>query len=234
MEKSKKLIIAVMLLAILLAAEVYVVRKASNYEPKIKVVYSKVKIPAETVITKEMLIEKEVELSLVNIKAIKDIGQAVGKVAKFDIEEMEMLTASRLVEKIEEKKIELENPNNRFISIKFDPDQINGWWISDRVDILFIPNDNLNNAPKPVINNGQQDEAEGRIIYEPSGIVRLENIRVAAIIDDRRQLIDNIENTTYNPVLVSFEVNTDQDKFLAWAKYHGKLEVTSRSISKKH
>ncbi|SHJ43516.1 Flp pilus assembly protein CpaB [Lutispora thermophila] len=231
MKQRKTLIIAIILLLILMSVEVYVVKKASDYEPKIKVVYSKVKIPAGTVITKDMLIEKEVELSLVNIKAVKDMGEAVGKIAKIDIEEMEMITASRLVEYVEEKKLKMENPNNRFITIKFEPDQVNGWWIGDRVDILFVPDDNEYSAPKAIINNGQQEETNGKIIFDPSGIVRLENVRVAAIMDETRKLVENIEDTTYNPVLVSFEVDTEQDKFLAWAKHHGKIEVSARNES---
>lgn len=230
MKRPKTLIVAIVLLAILLAVEVFVVKKASDYEPKIKAIYAKVSIPAETIITNDMLIEKEVSLSLVNMKAIKDTAEAIGKVAKFDIEEMEMITNSRLMEKIEIKRIEMLSDKNRLITVEFKPDQVNGWWLNDRVDIIFIPNDTAAAKPKPtIINNPSQgDEAIEKITYDPSGIVRLENIRVAAIIDESRKLIENIEDMTYRPVLVSFEVNTDQDKFIAWAKYNGKIEVSAR------
>lgn len=233
MKRPKTLIVALVLLAVLLVVEVFVIKKASDYEPKIKVIYAKVKIPAETVISKDMLIEKEVALSLVNINAVKDAAEAIGKAAKFDIEEMEMITKSRLMEKVEEKKIEMENPNSRLITIKFEPDQVNGWWLDERVDIIFIPNDNSGDKPKPaMINNMQQnDETSEKAVYDSSGIVRLENIRVAAIIDESRQLVEDIVDATYSPILVSFEVNTEQDKFLAWAKYNGKIEVSARKSS---
>lgn len=230
LKRPKTLIVALVLLAVLLVVEVFVIKKASDYEPKIKVIYAKVKIPAETVISKDMLVEKEVALSLVNINAIKDTAEAIGKAAKFDIDEMELLSKSRLMEKVEEKKIELENFNNRLITIKFEPDQVNGWWLDDRVDIIFIPNENSADKPKSaMINNMQQnDETSEKAVYDSSGIVRLENIRVAAIIDESRRLVEDIVDTTYSPVLVSFEVSTDQDKFLAWAKYNGKIEVSAR------
>lgn len=230
MKRPKTLIVTLVLLAVLLVAEVVVIKKASDYEPKIKVIYAKVKIPAEVMIEKDMLVEKEVALSLVNINAIKDTAEAIGKAAKFDIDEMEMITKSRLIEKIEEKKIELKNVNNRLVTVKFEPDQVNGWWLDDRVDIIFIPNENSADKPKPaMINNMQQnDETSEKAVYDSSGIVRLENIRVAAIIDESRQLVEDIVDTTYSPVLVSFEVSTDQDKFLAWAKYNGKIEVSAR------
>lgn len=229
MNKQKTLIIAIILLAILLSAEVFVVKKASDYEPKIKVIYAKVKIPAEIVITKDMLVEKEVALSLVNINAVKDTAEAIGKAAKFDIEEMEMITSSRLMEKTEEKRIELLNINNRLVTVKFEPDQVNGWWLEDIVDIIFIPNEN--SAPKPeMAEDMQQSDTSEKVVYDSFGIVRLENIRVAAIIDENRQLIEDIEDMTYRPILVSFEVNTEQDKFLAWAKYNGKIEVSARMV----
>lgn len=230
MKRPKTLVVAIILLVILLSVEVVVVKRASDYEPKIKAIYAKVKIPAETVITKDMLIEKEVALSLVNMKAIKDTAEAVGKIAKFDIEEMEMITNSRIAEKIEEKAIELLDKNNRLITVKFEPDQVNGWWLNDRVDIIFIPDRTLTVAQKASnnIDNTAVGEEPKTITYNSAGIVRLENIRVAGIIDENRLLVDKIENTTYRPVLVSFEVNTEQDKFLAWAKYNGKLEVSAR------
>lgn len=228
MKRNKTLVIALLLLVILLSAEVFIVKKAANYEPKISVIYAKVRIPADTIITKDMLTEKEVALSLVSMKAVKDMGEVVGKVAKFDIEEMEMITASRLIEKIEEKKIEILDENNRLVTVRFEPDQVNGWWINERVDIIFIPDRDTEDIPKPLINNGQNAVDSVKKQFDPSGIIRLENIRVAAVIDESRKLIDNIEDITYRPVLVSFEVNTEQDKFLAWAKYNGKLEVSAR------
>ena len=229
MKRPKTLIVAIILLVILLSAEVFVVKKASDYEPKIKAIYAKVKIPAETLITKDMLVEKEVALSLVNMKAIKDTAEAIGKTAKFDIEEMEMITNSRIIEKIEEKKIELLDKNNRLITIEFKPDQVNGWWIEDKVDIIFVSDKTLSTAQKASnADNTAVGEELNKITYDSTGIIRLEDIRVAAIIDESRQLVDKIEDTTYRPILVSFEVNTEQDKFLAWAKYNGKLEVSAR------
>lgn len=237
LKQPKTLIIAIILLAILLSVEVFLVRKASDYEPKIKVIYAKVMIPSETVITRDMLVEKDVALSLVSMKAIKDATEAVGKVARFDIEEMEMMTKSRLMEKIDEKKIEILDKKNRLITIKFEPDQINGWWVEDRVDIIFVPNDSSISKENPVTvkkANVKKDEEEkqSELNYDPEIIVRLENVRVAAIIDESRTLIDDIENTNFRPVLVSFEVTTEQDMFLSWAKYNGKIEVAARKAIK--
>lgn len=229
MKRPKTLIIAIILLAILLSVEVFVVKKASDYEPKIKAIYAKMKISAETVITKDMLVEKEVSLSLVNMKAIKDVAEAVGKVAKFDIEEMEMITNSRIAEKLEEKRIDVLDKNNRLITVEFKPDQVNGWWIEDKVDIIFVPDKTLSTAVKASsADNTVASEEPNTITYNSTGIIRLEDIRVAAIIDENRKLVDKIEDITYRPVLVSFEVDTEQDKFLAWAKYNGKLEVSAR------
>lgn len=228
MKRPKTLIIAVVLLLILLSAEVIVVKKVSNYEPKIKVIYAKVNIPAETIITKDMLVEKDVSISLVGLKAVKDMGEAIGKMARIDIEEMEAITNSRLMEKKEEKKIDILDVNNRLFTIEFKPDQINGWWVNDNVDIIFIPDSIISASIRNYNVDNATVEEDKEVIYSSKGVIRLENIRVAAIIDENRQLINKIEDTTYRPILASFEVNTEQDKFLAWAKYNGKIEVSIR------
>lgn len=244
MKRPKTLVIAVILLIILLSAEVFVVKKLSNYEPKIKVIYAKTNIPAETLITKEMLIEKEVSISLVSLKAIKDKAEAVGKMARIDIEEMEVVTNSRLMEKIEEKKIDVMDANNRLFTVEFKADQINGWWVEDKVDIIFIPdsiistylidkntdNTKVNAEEKENKSDDKNENTSLKSLYNLEGIIRLENIRVAAIIDENRQLIEKIEDTTYRPILASFEVSTMQDEFLAWAKHNGKIEVSIRKL----
>ena len=138
------------------------------------------------------------------------------------------------MEKIEEKKIEILDEKNRLITVKFEPDQVNGWWVEDRVDIIFVPNDSSISKENPVtikkanVKKDEEQEKQSELTYNPEIIVRLENVRVAAIIDESRTLIDDMENTNFRPVLVSFEVTTEQDMFLSWAKYNGKIEVAAR------
>jgi hypothetical protein len=141
--------------------------------------------------------------------------------------------------------IELNNKDNRLFSIEFKPDQVNGWWlkVGQYVDIICIPNDlkdiKQTNIPvkikgDPTTANEIDVEAQDEIkriqpqTHVNSGIIRLENIRIAAIIDEGGKLLANEQRTSV-PKIISFEVEQGQDEYLAWAKGNTRIEISTRT-----
>lgn len=88
------------------------------------------------------------------------------------------------------------------------------------VDIIFIPDEK---KTVPVIENET-------IKKEDSGIQRVRNIRIAALIDDKGKLVKSLENMT-TPKYISFEVDDKLDQFLAHAKSNGRLEVSAIPVT---
>ncbi len=214
-----KLVIAMMLLiGVLLVAEVLFVKSLSNYEPEIGVVFTRGGIPAKTVITEDMLQIKNVNISEIHPLSVRSMAELIGKTALADLEANEMVLSSRAGLSLEMDQIQMEKKDNRLFSVEFKPDQANGWWVlvGQRVDILFVRNE----VAAPAAPTADK--------VEDLNIVRLDNIRIAAIIDENGKLLDNGERASA-PKMISFEVTPEQDQFLAWAKSNGRLEVSVRT-----
>lgn len=225
MKKINFIILTVILMIAFLAIEVVIVRSASKYEPMVTAVYTRVKIPKDTVITKNMLEEREVALSVAHKQCVKNIGDAVGKTAGVELAEGEAVLSFRLLE-VKEDSIPVENKDNRLFSVEFKGDQANGWWLKaeQRVDILFVPNRTAVPFDGSI---PQTDAASGAVIRQrpEDSVVRLENIRVAALIDEKGKLLKETDRSIL-PKYVSFEVTKEQDEFLAYAKGNGRLEIS--------
>lgn len=244
MKNLKKIVLIATLILILLVVEVVIVKSASKYEPEINIVYAKTRIETKTVITKEMLATKKINVSMAHIQAFGNESELIGKTARTDIEAGEMVLRSRIGKLEEMAEIKVMDENNRLYTISLNPDQANGWWVlvGQAVDIIFVPNPGPGtgvNSPadmsKPTKPGKQQKEINippivpsvEEIIALENGMKRLNNIRVAAIIDDAGKQFTNGERIGI-PKLISFEVTAKQDEFLAWAKGNGRLEVSVR------
>ncbi|MEG6612770.1 SAF domain-containing protein [Pseudoclostridium thermosuccinogenes] len=225
------LIVAVAIVA-LVATEVVIIRSLSNFEPKIPVVYAKRQILPQDEITADMVEIKNVNISYVHKLAVRRMEDVVGQKARVAIESGEMILSSRIGYVDDIPAIELKKTENRLFTVEFKPDQANGWWllVDQYVDILYVPDE----EPTIVVAQAsapQYSQNQARHGYDESKVVRLSNIRVAAIIDERGNLLSNGKRDIV-PRYVSFEVDDKQDAFLAYAKSHGRLEISVRPSRK--
>lgn len=209
MKRIKMLAAAVLVTVLLMGVEIYIIRAATSYEPTTEVVFAKMKIPENTVVTVDMLELRKVELGMVHKLSVRSLEELDGKRTAVDIESGEMVLSSKVGSSDEMEKIRVEDKNKRLFSVEFKGDQANGWWLltDQNVDILFVPSE------------------DGNSVNSWSGIKKLKNIRVAALIDDRGKLLKNNERSTL-PRYISFEVTDEQASFLAYAKSRGRLELS--------
>lgn len=237
MKKFKKLILVLIIIAILLTVQVIIIKNASQYEAKINIVYAKTDIPAKTVITSDMLTTKSINLSMVHLQAYRSTADLIGKTAKADIADGEMILNSRIGKPDEMAEIKVLDKNNRLFAIEFKPDQANGWWLllDQKVDLIFVPTSPAGvNAPTSLSrpSDAQSNTAgnadQTQFTSSSNGIKRLSNIRVAAIIDETLQPLANDTRTSI-PKYIVFEVAPQQDEFLAWAKSNGRIELSVRT-----
>lgn len=211
---------AFLIVVLLVAVQMAIIANASGYEAKDKVVFAKVQIEKNAVITGDMLEFREVGLGAVHPDALKSSDEAVLKRASMDIEAGEMLLSSKFTSG-GSGIIEAEDKSKRLFSVKFDVDQANGWQLADNqyVDVIFVPNHSEQQNQVPV--------AEGVAAMLPytNGVTLLKNIRVAGLIDEEGKLVDILESKE-TPRYVSFEVTEEQAVFLAYAKSNGKIELS--------
>ncbi len=239
----KKILIVTALIIALLAVEVVIIKTAANYEPMVEVIYAKTKIQKNTLITEDMLIRKKINFSLVHSQAIKQEGDLIGKTAIVDIEANEMLLQSKVGQYVPMEDIELSNKDNRLFAIEFKPDQVNGWWVKvgQHVDIMCVPANlkdikqiNISGKVKEEQNTDSEKEMQQQEQVNQSksnyGIIKLENIRIAAIIDEGGRLLANEQRTSV-PKIISFELQPGQDELLAWAKGNTRIEISTRTSS---
>jgi|GEM_PF-413431 len=236
MKRINRIFVTGCLAIVLLVAEIIIIQNVSGYQSKVEVVFTKTNIPEGTVIEENMLEIIEVDAYIIPKNAVKDVKEIVGKEAGTDIEEREMVVTGRLREVGESDEIKVVNEENRLFSVEFKSDQVNGWQLSagQYVDIIFIPDDNTD------LQTDNMEEGKGfvkggegpvNIIdgleYSKScpGVQILKNIRIAAIINEKGELLRG-HDISGTPRIISFEVSERQDHFLAWAKSHGRLEVS--------
>lgn len=195
-----------------MAAEIIIIKSAAGYQPVVNVVYSKTAIPAGTEITEDMLTVKEINSGLVHKKSLGRIEEAAGKKALTDIEADEMLLSSRVKDGRMEQ-IKVINAGSRLFSVEFSAGQANGWWlkVGQYVDVIFVPD--------------SRKGSSGDVEMEPN-IVRMRHLRIAALIDEKGNLLKNEKRETL-PKYISFEVDEKQDEFLAYAKTNGRLEISA-------
>ncbi|HHW01036.1 MAG TPA: hypothetical protein GXX36_15990 [Clostridiaceae bacterium] len=247
MKRIKRILVTGCLVIVLLIAEIIIIRNVSGYHSKVEVVFTKTAIPEGTVIEENMLEIKEVDMAIVPKNAVKHVKEVVGKETGTNMDEREMVVTGRLREAGESDEIKVVNEGNRLFSVEFKSDQVNGWQLSagQYVDIIFIPNDNTNLQTDNIgsqtdnkeedkdLNKGGEDPTNNltnnieSLEYSNScpGVQILKNIRIAAIIDEKGELLKG-NDITGTPRIISFEVSERQDHFLAWAKSHGRLEVS--------
>lgn len=209
MKRFKMLVAAVILTVILVGAEIYIIRAATSYEPMTEVVFARVRIPEDTLITGEMLEIKKVGLGTVHKLSVHKPENIAGKRSATDIESGEMVLSSKVGSSDAMEKIKVKDKNKRLFSVEFKGDQANGWWLltDQNVDIIFVP--------------GETGTSGGVV----NDVKKLENIRIAALIDERGKLLKNNDRSTL-PRYISFEVTDRQAAFLAEAKSRGRLELS--------
>lgn len=213
MRRFGSLLAVFTLVLLLVITEIVIIKSASKYEPQISVVFAKTRIPERTVITPDMLELRDVNVSYVHRMSLRNISDAAAKRAGMDIDAGEMVLSGKL--KPEEMEvIEVKDRNKKLFAVEFKGDQANGWWLmTDQVvDIIYIPNENPVNGTAP--GNKVRDDMQV-----------LEDIRIAALIDENGKLLKNKDRTSL-PRYISFEVTDEQVGFLAYAKGHGRLELS--------
>jgi len=229
MKRIHMAVIIAVAIVVLLAVEIAIIRSMSDFEPKIAVVYATKRIQPKEEIREDMVEIRNINLSYAHKLAIRDLDEVIGRKANVAIESGEMILSSRIGDIKEIPDIELKDANNRLFTVKFEPDQANGWWllVDQYVDILYVPNDEPGiTVFDPSSEQKLMEQSKGE--YDESKVVRLENIRVAAIIDEKGTLLSNDDKREIVPRYVSFEVDSRQDAFLAYAKSHGRLEISVR------
>ena len=228
MRRSGPIITAFILVFVLVIIEIIIVKSASKYEPKLGIVFAKVKIPEKTVITPDMIEIKDVGIGFVHRLSIRDAGNVTAKRAEMDIEAGEMMLSSKLGSN-EMEQITVKDKSKRLFSVEFKGDQANGWWLmtDQNVDIIFVPDkaDSIRARVDTVASKGINGRtAAVEDLY--SGMQVLKDIRIAALIDDKGSLLENSKRTSL-PIYVSFEVTNEQANFLAYAKSNGRLEMSA-------
>lgn len=211
---------ALLIVVLLMAVEMTIIANTSGYEAKEKVVYAKVHMDKNTVITGDMLEIREIVTGMVHPGALETIDAAISKRTGMDIEAGEMLLKTKLLSG-EHCLIEAEDKSKRLFSVEFGADQANGWQLADGryVDIIYVPN-----------NSEQQNQqfaagSDRAALPVPGNVQVIRNIRIAGLIDEEGKLVD-ISKSKGTPRYISFEVTEEQAVFLAYAKRSGKLELS--------
>ncbi len=210
---------AFLIVILLVVAEMAIITKASGHELTEGVVFAKVPIERNTVITENMLELREIDREYAHPGAVKSIDEAVSKRAVINVEAGEMMLSAKLTAE-NAKAIEVTDKNNRLFSIRFEVDQANGWQLTEDqlVDIIYVPN-----YPEREQAEGKEQSGADNLII-PDGVTVLKNIRIAKIIDEygRPSAASKADNV---PKHISFEVTGQQAAFLAYAKRNGRLEI---------
>lgn len=229
MRKINTILITIVITIILLVVEIVLVRGATKYEPKVSIIYSSIKIPEGTIIEANMLEERSVSINAASRQSVNDANKIIGKRTKIEIEQGEMMLDGKLTDADEVNEIEVMDEDSRLFSIEFKPDQVNGWWIKEGqyVDIIFIPNEETNLKEESTTNKEtitfEDVGYSGVLTY--SEYKRINNVRVAALIDEKGNFIKNTGKEAV-PRYISFELKKGLDAFFAYAKGNGRLEVS--------
>lgn len=231
MRRFGSLLAVFTLVLVLVVTEIIIIRSASKYEPQVAVVFARTRIPEHTVITPDMLELRKVDLSLVHRMSMRSFSDAASKRAGMDIEAGEMVLSGKL-KSGEMEAIEVKDRAKKLFSIEFKGDQANGWWLmtDQKVDIIHIPDENPGTGA--ALDSGAAGGTGAPAVSQADngmdvgGKIRvLEDIRIAALIDENGKLLKNNERATL-PRYVSFEVTDEQAGLLAYAKGHGRLELS--------
>lgn len=226
MAKFKTILITLLIAVILLTAEVCIIRKATDYEPQLEMVFAGIRIPEGTAITAQMLVKKTAAASSRHRYSVLKPELAVGKIANMDIEQGEMILSTKLAD---EKKPLIEimlGDDGRLMAVELDAEQANAWQLESGqyVDLVYIP---AKMSSPDLIDN---DTPSG---FDPANTYRFENIRIAALVDMQGQQVKGGDSgkagdTEELPRYVIFEVPLGTDEALALAEFAGKLEVSAR------
>lgn len=191
-----------MLTAILLLCQFLILNALTNRNPSVTVYAASRNIAAGEVITEEMFFDMEVSHVGTGGNRYYDSFEICGMAAKYDIFEGEIILSERLGLPREGVEKGLFGKNTRLFTIEFKADQANGWLLEggDHVDIIYIAN------------NSEE-------------IIRVENVKIASIINDRGGLYERGEGNAL-PKFISFEIDNGLDEFLAHAKGNGRLELS--------
>lgn len=215
MKKGTIYIVTVILALVLIIAEAYIIKSVTKIEPTIDAVFATRRIAEKTVITSDMVTLRKIDISSATNQTVRSVDNVVGKMATTEIENGEVIKSFRTIDLKDFKEITVLDKNNRLISVEFSPDQVNGWYIKvdNCVDIHYVPNSSTN---KDNVTDSFERSLTKYQLYE--------NIRVAGILDDKGQIIQEITADKL-PKIISFEVTPELAKFLAVAKSTGKLEI---------
>ncbi len=220
MKRFGWIILALIILIVLVAAEMTIVSYASREDVKQKVVCAVVRIEKNTVITGNMLEVREISSDAVHPDALNSIDEAVAMRAGMVIEAGEMMLKSKLLPD-EDDIIRAQDINKRLISAELRVDQANAWQLTENqyVDIIYVPN-NGGGQDQPLEVNEVEDASSA-----PNGVKVIKGIRIAGVLDEDAKRVD-IPETESIPKYVSFEVTQEQAVFIAYAKNNGKLELS--------
>lgn len=219
------------LVIILVVTEIVIIKSASKYEPQAEAVFAKTRIPERTKIAPEMLEVRKVARSFVHRMSLTAAADAVEKYAGVDIEAGEMILSGKLND-AEQEAVKVKDADKRLFSVEFKGDQANGWWLmpDQRVNIIYVPDER-----REALETGNLPESGGKAAADSpaESIARgvrgkvqvLENIRIAALIDANGVILKNTGRASL-PQYVSFEVTDEQAGLLAYAKGHGRLELS--------
>lgn len=211
---------AMIIVIVLMVVEMTIISNASGDDIKQKVVFARVRIEKNTVITANMLEIREISSDAVHQDALDDMNEAVAMRAGMDIETGEMLLNAKLLPD-ERDIIRAKDSSKRLISIELRVDQANAWQLTEDqyVDIIYVPN-----------NRGEQDRppSAGDVVDASTvqnGVKMMKGIRIAGVVDEDAKMVDISESESI-PKYVSFEVTQEQAVFIAYAKNNGKLELS--------
>lgn len=209
-KSANNLLVIILLVAILLGIQSYLVRQASNIEAKATVFVATMDIKPNTEIKEGMFRATQRDLTDLPLDIVKSKESIVGKFASQNIYKNEELLSKDLKVYKDDFFFNLENNNNQFISIAFTADAANGWRLmkDQRVNIIYSPFQRVDGSE-----------------YQASRVIS--NVRVVDIITETLKSYNINSNEDVGiPKYIIFEVDPATAEYLANVKDKGRLEIS--------
>ncbi len=215
MTRKKIIFSSVALTIIIFAIQVLLIKSIAGVEQKKTVILARTRISAGTVIGAGMLKESEMPVGAVHRLSFGKAGDIIGKRAKTDIEDGEMILSTRIGLLGDLGDIRVLSPGNRLFCLDLKADQASGWRLAagQLADILFVPERGA----------GLTESVEQDIF---KSYKKLSSVRIAAIIDERLKVVGSRDDAGL-PKYLLVEVTPEEAEFLACAKGAGRLEIAA-------
>lgn len=211
--KISKIVLALFILVILLCCFALIVRGLIDADPKEKVLVFKKDLKTGTIVTPNMIDEKDEKYLASPSNTIKNINDCVGLCLIQNVYKNQYVVKDILTDKDDYISIPEVEDGNSMVTIKFDKvDSANGFLIDENQDIklFYFPSDYT------------MDEKEKQLDYNNE---REMDVKVLKIKDDSLYGSDEELYDKTRPKYITFECTNEDAKFILSAKDKGRFEI---------